>query len=190
MNHHRVGKWQRRRTDTLASADDIRQRIQIAIEGEHGHWVERACARLALHPFAEDQHECGGAIARCHDAVEQRCGQARGEVFAGIRFAELVTQRVGQGAEHVDEFVDVVFGEGLTGQGEGLTGHGARVVEESSPEFAGFPPAVVAGVVAETEEDGERDADEGEGGGAEVDGDFQEVFVDGHRDDGDAEDQE
>ena len=55
-----------------------------------------------------------GLIARRHDAVEQRCGQARGEVFTGIAFAELVTQRVGQGAERGDEFVDVFFGEGLT----------------------------------------------------------------------------
>jgi hypothetical protein len=101
-----------------------------------------------------------------------------------------MTQRVGQCAEGLREFFDVGLGEGLAGQGEDLADHGAGVVEELAPEFAGFPPAVVAGVIAEAEEDGERDTDEGEGGCAEVEGDLEEVVVDRHGGDGDAEDQE
>ena len=47
---------------------------------------------------------------------------------------------------------------------------GAHLEDELAPEFAGLPPAIVAGVVAEAQEERERDAEQREGS----DGDFAE----------------
>ena len=47
--------------------------------------------------------------------------------------------------------------------GEDLAGEGAGEVDESAPEDAGFPPAVVGGVGAEGEEDADGAAHDGEG---------------------------
>jgi hypothetical protein len=52
-----------------------------------------------------------------------------------------------------------------------------RVRDEAAPQFAAFPVAVVGGVVAEAEEDGERQADEGEGDRRERDFQGAEVAV-------------
>ena len=92
--------------------------------------------------------------------------------------AQVVLQRVGVADDLVDQLVAI--GARLD-EGEGLSGQGARGVDERSPHLPSLPPAVVAGVVAKAEEDGEGQSDEGErNGGQRVCRESPGLIVPGH----------
>jgi len=147
--------------------------------------------RLALHPFAENQHQCRRLVARRHHAFEQRGRQARGEVFARIAFAKLMPQRMRQRAQCRAKFGRVFFGQRRRSQGQRLTNERTRVVQQLTPELARFPPAVITGVVAKAEKHRESDADERERRSrVEVQRDGQQMIVRRDRNNRDRENEE
>lgn len=88
------------------------------------------------------------------------------QIGSWVGAAQLVAQRVGEGAEFGDERRGFLR---RAGQGEGLAGEGAGFDQEHAPQRARFPVAGVGGAVSEAQEDRQRQADEGEG--YEVEGD-------------------
>ncbi len=102
MNHHRVREGAGRGREPLAAADHLRERIEIAFDGEQPEAVDRALrARAATHSPSQSAIVAG---RNCASATRVEFGrQARGEVRAGIDAAQLMAQRVRETAERGDE---------------------------------------------------------------------------------------
>lgn len=74
-----------------------------------------------------------------------------------------------EGIGRCDEAVDKGCGiAGLIDESMRLAGQGPGGIEQAAPEFAAFPEPVVAGVVAEAQEQGQGNAEEGKGGRVDV----------------------
>jgi hypothetical protein len=78
-----------------------------------------------LYPFAEGKQQGCRFVPRRYDAGEEGLRQAFGEVFGWIALAELVAQRVREGAECCCEFFEVFFLQLFCGEGERLADEGA-----------------------------------------------------------------
>ena len=154
--------------DAFAAADDIGDLVEVVIEGALGDGVDVAAVFACLDPLAEFACEEDGLVAGGFDTDGEGGGKDAVEVGAGIGLAELVFQAIGQGDEVVDEEAGFFDVPGFISEREGLAGQGAGCIEEATPEAAAFGETVVAGGIAETEEESQGDAEEGEGSRVEV----------------------